>query len=331
MGDRGVVLSERGRVALEEIAVDDPGPGEVAIRIEATGVCHSDLHVIEQDGWGHPYPVLLGHEGAGTVETVGDGVDGLSVGDRVVIGWKTACGACGACRRGEPRQCSRPPAAAGRLHRAGGDVLTPVLRTGTFATRTVVPAVGGGPGPARAAGGAGMPDRLRRRDGRDERARDGEGLAGRPGGRDRVRRRRAVRHPGRTDRWRGRDPRDRPRRAEARAGAAVRRDRRGRGTGRLRLRRRRSARDVRARALARRRRRNGRPDRAFAERRRCRDRPAAALREADADRSSPTAATMSPIRTSRGSRSGRSRGSSTSRGCSLGRRRSTGGRRRSTR
>ncbi len=147
MGDRGVVLSERGRVALEEIAVDDPGPGEVAIRIEATGVCHSDLHVIEQDGWGHPYPVLLGHEGAGTVETVGDGVDGLSVGDRVVIGWKTACGACGACRRGEPRQCSRPPAAAGRLHRSGGDVLTPVLRTGTFATRTVVPAVAAVPVP----------------------------------------------------------------------------------------------------------------------------------------------------------------------------------------
>ena len=141
MAERGVVLSERGRLALEEIEVDDPGPGEVRVRIEATGVCHSDLHVIEEDGWGHPYPVLLGHEGAGTVEAVGDGVSSLAAGDRVVLGWKTACGTCAACTRGDPRRCKRPPAAAGRLHRHGGEVLTPVLRTGTFATTTVVPAV----------------------------------------------------------------------------------------------------------------------------------------------------------------------------------------------
>ena len=118
-----------------------PGPGEVLVRIDATGVCHSDLHVIEEDGWGHRLPVLLGHEGAGTVEAVGDGVDGLAAGDRVVLGWKTACGECAECRAGEPRQCTRPPAAPGRLHRHDGDELTPVLRTGTFATRTVVPAV----------------------------------------------------------------------------------------------------------------------------------------------------------------------------------------------
>ena len=143
MADAGVVLSAPGRVALEEIHVDGPGAGEVRVRIEATGVCHSDLHVIREDGWGHAFPVLLGHEGAGTVEAVGEDVDGLAAGDRVVLGWKTACGACAACRRGEPRQCRKPPAAPGRLHRGGGggDVLTPVLRTGTFATRTVVPAV----------------------------------------------------------------------------------------------------------------------------------------------------------------------------------------------
>ena len=75
MAELGVVLSAPGAVALEEIAVDAPGPGEVLVRIEATGVCHSDLHVIEEDGWGHPLPVLLGHEGAGTIEAVGDGVD----------------------------------------------------------------------------------------------------------------------------------------------------------------------------------------------------------------------------------------------------------------
>jgi S-(hydroxymethyl)mycothiol dehydrogenase len=139
--DRGVVLSGPGAFALEEIVVDEPEPGEVAVRIEASGVCHSDLHVVEEDGWGHPFPVLLGHEGAGTVEAVGENVEGLAPGDRVVLGWHTACGECAACARGAPRQCKRPPAALGRLHRTDGAVLSPVLRTGTYATRTVVPAV----------------------------------------------------------------------------------------------------------------------------------------------------------------------------------------------
>jgi Zn-dependent alcohol dehydrogenase len=139
--DRGVVLSSPGAVALEQIVVDEPEPGEVAVRVEASGVCHTDLHVVEEDGWGHALPVLLGHEGAGTIEAIGPGVDGLDIGDRVVVGWHTACGACEQCARGLSRQCKRPPAAAGRLHRADGTALTPVLRTGTFATRTVVPAV----------------------------------------------------------------------------------------------------------------------------------------------------------------------------------------------
>jgi Zn-dependent alcohol dehydrogenase len=141
VADQGVVLSGRDAVALEEIRVEPPGPAEVLVRIEATGVCHTDLHVIEEDGWHHPYPVLLGHEGAGTIEAVGDGVTALAVGDRVVLGWKTACGSCEPCLRGEPRRCKRPPAAPGRLFRSDGTELTPVLRTGTFATHTVVPEV----------------------------------------------------------------------------------------------------------------------------------------------------------------------------------------------
>ena len=142
MAERGVVLAAPGAVELEEIRVDEPGPGEVLVRIEATGVCHSDLHVIEEDGWGHAFPVLLGHEGAGTVVAVGeaDVEVRLRQGDRVVLGWKTACGVCPQCVRGAPRQCLRPPAAPGRLHRHDGAELTPVLRTGTFATHTVVPA-----------------------------------------------------------------------------------------------------------------------------------------------------------------------------------------------
>jgi Zn-dependent alcohol dehydrogenase len=140
MVERGVVIGSPGAVALEEIQVDAPGPGEVQVRIEATGVCHSDLHAIEEDGWGHELPVLLGHEGAGTIAAVGDGVDRLAEGDRVIIGWKTACGSCRNCKRGLPRQCTRPPVAEGRLHRHDGSDLTAFLRTGTFATHTVVPA-----------------------------------------------------------------------------------------------------------------------------------------------------------------------------------------------
>ena len=141
MADQGVVLDDSGSVALEEIEVSAPGPGEVLVRIEATGVCHSDLHVIEENGWHHALPVLLGHEGAGTIEAVGEGGEGLAEGDRVVLGWKTACGHCAMCKRRRPRQCTKPPAALGRLHRHDGAELTPVLRTGTFATHTVVPAL----------------------------------------------------------------------------------------------------------------------------------------------------------------------------------------------
>jgi Zn-dependent alcohol dehydrogenase len=142
VAELGVVLGAPGEVALEGIEVAAPGPGEVLVRIEATGVCHSDLHVIEEDGWGHRLPVLLGHEGAGTVEAVGEADVEVQLhrGARVVLGWKAACGKCPTCLRGDPRHCARPPAAPGRLFRKNGDELTPVLRTGTFATHTVVPA-----------------------------------------------------------------------------------------------------------------------------------------------------------------------------------------------
>jgi S-(hydroxymethyl)mycothiol dehydrogenase len=133
--DRGAVVRELGRVELTELALDKPGAGEVAVRIEATGVCHTDLHVM-QTGFGHPLPVLLGHEGAGVVEAVGDGV-GLAIGDRVVLGWRSPCGECRWCARGDERRCRTPPRAARRL-RANGDKLFQTLQLGTFATRTVV-------------------------------------------------------------------------------------------------------------------------------------------------------------------------------------------------
>jgi S-(hydroxymethyl)mycothiol dehydrogenase len=135
--NRGVVLSEVGRFGLEEIEVAPPGPGEVAVRIEASGVCHSDLHVV-QTGWAHRLPVLLGHEGAGIVEQVGEGVATLAAGDRVVLGWRSPCGRCRWCARGDPRRCRTPPAARGRLRLPDGRELSQTLQMGTFATRTVV-------------------------------------------------------------------------------------------------------------------------------------------------------------------------------------------------
>ena len=117
--DRGVVLSGPGAVALEEIRVEPPGPGEVLVRVEATGVCHSDLHVIEEDGWGHAFPVLLGHEGAGTVEAVG----GESTGSRPETG---SCSGGRPPAGNVPRACvvSRAAAPDRPRHPGGSSVPT---------------------------------------------------------------------------------------------------------------------------------------------------------------------------------------------------------------
>jgi len=138
---RGLVYAEAGRQPqVEEITLDPPGPHEVVVRVEACGVCHTDLHVIETGGWGMPFPILLGHEGAGVVEEVGDGVSQVRPGDRVVVAWRAPCGdACRACRRGDPRRCSKNLRPRRRAHRAAdGALLTAVLRSGAFADRIVV-------------------------------------------------------------------------------------------------------------------------------------------------------------------------------------------------
>ena len=141
MSSRGLIYSEPGaRPAVEEITLDPPGTNEVQVRVEACGVCHSDLHVVETDGWGMTFPILLGHEGAGIVEEVGPGVTNVAPGDRVVIAWRAPCGdSCPACKRGDRRRCSNNLRAKRRMHRASdGALLSPVLRCGTFADRVVV-------------------------------------------------------------------------------------------------------------------------------------------------------------------------------------------------
>ena len=137
---RGVVYAGPGAApAVEELVLDPPGSREVQVRIEACGLCHSDLHVVETGGWGMRFPILLGHEGAGVVEEVGADVTAVASGDRVVVAWRAACGECPQCRRGDPRRCSAWPRARRRLRRAvDGALLSPVLGAGCFADRTIV-------------------------------------------------------------------------------------------------------------------------------------------------------------------------------------------------
>jgi S-(hydroxymethyl)mycothiol dehydrogenase len=139
--NRGLVYAEAGaRPAVEEITLDAPGANEVQVRVEACGVCHTDLHVVETGGWGMKFPILLGHEGAGVIEEVGQAVTSVKPGDRVVIAWRAPCGdSCRACKRGDPRRCSNNLRAKRRLHRASdGAVLSAVLRCGAFADRVIV-------------------------------------------------------------------------------------------------------------------------------------------------------------------------------------------------
>ena len=100
---RAVVSTGKGRpVEVVTINVPDPGPGEAVVRVQACGVCHTDLHYRE-GGISDDYPFLLGHEAAGVVEAVGDGVRNVEPGDFVVLNWRAVCGLCRACRRGRPQ------------------------------------------------------------------------------------------------------------------------------------------------------------------------------------------------------------------------------------
>ncbi|MGH3009930.1 MAG: alcohol dehydrogenase catalytic domain-containing protein [Gaiellaceae bacterium] len=137
---RGIVYAEPDSApAVEELTVDPPGPREVLVRVEACGLCHSDLHVVETKGWRMKFPILLGHEGAGVVEEVGSEVTSVAPGDRVVVAWRAPCGECAQCRRGAPRLCLSHLHAKRRMHRAAdGALLSPVLRTGTLADQAVV-------------------------------------------------------------------------------------------------------------------------------------------------------------------------------------------------
>ena len=144
---RGVVFQGAGRpVTIEELVLDAPQRNEVSVRMAAAGVCHSDLHVVEGE-WERPSGVVLGHEGAAWVESLGEGVTGLQPGDLVVLAWTAPCTTCAACERGEPWLCATPDGAGHRLsrelqrlHRPTGEPIGAYSGIGTFGEHQVVAA-----------------------------------------------------------------------------------------------------------------------------------------------------------------------------------------------
>ena len=136
---RVVVARSKGEpVTVEVIEVPDPGPGEVLVTVQACGVCHTDLHYRE-GAINDDFPFLLGHEAAGIVEEVGDGVTNVAVGDFVVLNWRAVCGQCRSCLRGRPWYCFATHNATQKMT-LGGVELSPALGIGAFAEKTLVAA-----------------------------------------------------------------------------------------------------------------------------------------------------------------------------------------------
>ncbi len=135
---RGVVAKGRGApVTVETVLVPDPGPGEALVQVQACGVCHTDLHYRE-GGINDEFPFLLGHEAAGVVEAVGQGVTHVQPGDFVVLNWRAVCGECRACTRGRPWYCFSTHNATQKMTLADGTVLSPALGIGAFIEKTLV-------------------------------------------------------------------------------------------------------------------------------------------------------------------------------------------------
>ena len=135
---RGVVARGKGQpVSLETVLVPDPGPGEAVVQVQACGVCHTDLHYRE-GGINDDFPFLLGHEAAGVVESVGEGVTEVAPGDFVVLNWRAVCGQCRACLRGEPWYCFATFNATQKMTLEDGTELSPALGIGAFADKTLV-------------------------------------------------------------------------------------------------------------------------------------------------------------------------------------------------
>ncbi|HXH36158.1 MAG TPA: S-(hydroxymethyl)mycothiol dehydrogenase [Plantibacter sp.] len=134
----GVIARSQGApVELVDIVVPDPGPGEAVVDIETCGVCHTDYHYRE-GGISDDFPFLLGHEAAGRVSAIGEGVTNVQVGDFVVLNWRAVCGECRACVRAEPWYCFNTFNATQKMTLVDGTELSPALGIGAFAEKTLV-------------------------------------------------------------------------------------------------------------------------------------------------------------------------------------------------
>lgn len=137
---QAVISSAKGEpVTLETILVPDPAPGEALIRVQACGVCHTDLHYRE-GAINDEFPFFLGHEAAGIVESIGYGVDNIAPGDFVIIAWRAPCNTCRSCLRGRPWYCFDSRNAAQQMTLTDGTALSPALGIGAFAELTLVAA-----------------------------------------------------------------------------------------------------------------------------------------------------------------------------------------------
>ncbi len=137
---KGVIARSKGAdVELVDIIVPDPGPGEAVIQVRSCGVCHTDLHYRE-GGINDDFPFLLGHEAAGVVEAVGEGVTDVAPGDFVILNWRAVCGQCRACAKGKPWYCFNTHNATQRMTLTDGTELSPALGIGAFVEKTLVAA-----------------------------------------------------------------------------------------------------------------------------------------------------------------------------------------------
>ena len=137
---KGVIARAKGApVEVVDIVIPDPGPGEAVVKVQTCGVCHTDLHYRE-GGINDEFPFLLGHEAAGVVESVGEGVTEVAPGDFVILNWRAVCGQCRACQKGKPQYCFNTHNATQKMTLTDGTELSPALGIGAFAEKTLVAA-----------------------------------------------------------------------------------------------------------------------------------------------------------------------------------------------
>ena len=135
---QGIIARAEGEpVELTNIVIPEPGPNDVIVKIQACGVCHTDL-AYRDGGISDNYPFLLGHEAAGTVESIGEDVTHVAEGDYVVLNWRAVCGECRACKKGEPKYCFDTHNASKVMTLEDGTELEAALGIGAFVEKTLV-------------------------------------------------------------------------------------------------------------------------------------------------------------------------------------------------